>query len=94
MFHDCVVCLGDPCNEVHGMLLLLILRATWAMCIYLFVYLYRTLQLYVAGITAHVGVEVHGDARIEGLAVGSCAAVNFASRSKMNRLVHGVRRCD
>ncbi len=23
MFYDCVVCLGDPCNEVHGMLLVI-----------------------------------------------------------------------
>ncbi len=31
MFYDCVVCLGCPCNEVHGMLLLWILagEAMW-----------------------------------------------------------------
>ncbi len=31
MFYDCVVCLGGPCNEVHGMLLLWILagEAMW-----------------------------------------------------------------
>ncbi len=23
MFYDCVVCLGEPCNEVHGMLLVI-----------------------------------------------------------------------
>ncbi len=34
------------------------------------------------GITARVGVEVHGDARVEGLAMHSRAGVNFASRSK------------
>ncbi len=37
MFYDCVVCLGDPCNEVHGMLLVMDTkrRRDVCLCIYL-----------------------------------------------------------
>ncbi len=40
MFYDCVVCLGDPCNEVHGMLLLLILTGEVVdVCLFMCVYM-------------------------------------------------------
>ncbi len=38
MFYDCVVCLGDPCNEVHGMLL--VIAAKKQRVVYIFVCIY------------------------------------------------------
>ncbi len=49
MFYDCVVCLGDPCNEVHWMLL--VIDTMRRRVVYIFVCVCRGLQLYAAGIT-------------------------------------------
>ncbi len=38
MFYDCVVCLGGPCNEVHGMLLFI--DTSQCSDVYIFVCLY------------------------------------------------------
>ncbi len=42
MFYDCVVCAGDPCNEVHGMLLVMDTnrRGGRCLCMYMFVYIF------------------------------------------------------
>ncbi len=43
MFYDCVVCLGDPCNEVHGMLLVIDTNQS-GVFVCLFVYVFVTLN--------------------------------------------------
>ncbi len=37
MFHDCVFCLGDTCNEVHGMLLVMDTNRRGGRCLYVYV---------------------------------------------------------
>ncbi len=35
MFYDCVVCLGDPCNDVHGMLLVIDTNRRGGRCVFM-----------------------------------------------------------
>ncbi len=44
MFYDCLVCLGDPCSEVHGMLLVIDTNRRGGRClfVYLCIYLFVT----------------------------------------------------
>ncbi len=73
------------------MLLVIDTKRRRGVCVCVYICVCNIFVRYVKhGITAHIGVEVHGDARVEALAIGSCAAVNFASKVKMNRLVQMV----
>ncbi len=38
MFYDCVVCLSDPCNEVHGILLVIDTKRQRGLYLYICVF--------------------------------------------------------
>ncbi len=40
MFYDCVVCVGGPCNEVHGMLLVIDTKMQRGRCVYIYIFVY------------------------------------------------------
>ncbi len=40
MFYDCVVCLGDQCHEVHGMLLVIDTKKQRVVCLCIYLCLY------------------------------------------------------
>ncbi len=75
--YDCVVCLGDPCNEVHGMLLVIGTKRRRV------VYIFK--DLFVGLLPSMVNAPVLR------LWVTYCADVNFKAKSLKLRIRTFVR---
>ncbi len=60
MFYDCVVCLGDPCNEVHGMLLVMDTNRRGVRCVFVYVFVYVCVYVFVTLNGQRVGIVFRG----------------------------------